>query len=257
MTALQAVLLGFVQGLTEFIPVSSSGHLVLVPALFGWSRPSVAVDVLLHGGTLVAAVLYFRRDIYEILTSDRKTGLWLVVATVPAAAAGVILQGFFESFFDKPAAAAGFLVLTGVLLVAADALGRDRLKAKELGAVWALFIGAWQALAIFPGVSRSGATLSGGMFAGLSRAEATRFAFLLSIPIIAGTVVFKAGDALSSPGGAAELLAALPGAATAAVTGYFTIRFFLRYVREHRLTVFAVYCWAAAAVYAASCLLTP
>ena len=250
-------MLGFVQGLTEFIPVSSSGHLVLVPAFFGWSRPSVAVDVLLHGGTLIAAVVYFRRDIYEVLTSDRKTGLWLVVATIPAAAAGVALQGFFEPFFDNPAAAAVFLVLTGAILVAADAVGRDRLKADDLGAVRALFIGVWQALSIFPGISRSGATLSGGMFAGLSREEATRFAFLLSIPIIAGTVIFKAGDALGSPGGAAELLSALPGAATAAVTGYFAIRFFLRYVKEHKLTVFAVYCWSVAAVYAASCWLTP
>ena len=217
----------------------------------------MAVDVLLHGGTLVAAVVYFWRDIYEIITRDRKTGIWLIVATIPAAAAGVILQGFFEPFFDNPAAVAVFLVLTGAILVAADAAGRDRLKAKDMGAVRALLIGTWQALSIFPGISRSGATLSGGMFAGLPREEATRFAFLLSIPIIAGTIVFKAGDAVGSPGGAAELVSALPGAAVAAITGYFAIRFFLRYVREHRLTVFAVYCWSVAAVYAASCWLTP
>lgn len=259
MGVIQGIVLGLIQGLTEFIPVSSSAHLVIVPSVLGWGQPGVFFDVMLHTGTLAAAIIYFRKDIFIMLKDetrslrgkDGKTNtLWLLVlATMPAAFAGVAFKKVFESFFDKPADAAYLLIVTGLLLAAADLFGKQRKTIRETTPVNALVVGAFQALAILPGISRSGATISAGMYAGLRREAATRFAFLLSIPIIAGTTLLKLKDVMGLPGGGNTVLVSVPGAIVAAVSGYFAIRFMLRYLAHRRLTVFTAYCWCVAAVY--------
>lgn len=249
MNFLQSVVLGAAQGLTEFIPVSSSAHLVLIPDVLGWAQPSVLVDVLLHAGTLIAAAVYFRKDIVEILLRDRRLMWLLAIGTVPAAVIGYALKDFFEGFFTRPVWAAWFLVATGIMLVAADFLAKERKDIKNMTAPAAALVGLFQALAILPGISRSGATITAGMFTGLSREQATRFAFLLSMPIIAGTLVFKLKDALVATGGGSELLVGLPGLLAAAICGYAAIHFLIRYLSRHRLAVFALYCWLVAAAY--------
>lgn len=249
MSILQSIILGAVQGLTEFIPVSSSAHLVLVPDVLNWPSPGVFLDVMLHGGTLVAAVIYFWKDLLEMVTKKRKIIWLLILGTVPAALLGILFKSFFESTFEKPALAAVFLIGTGVLLVSADAFAKRKKEEADISYSDALLVGAFQAIAIFPGISRSGATISAGMFAGLSREAATRFAFLLSIPIIAGTTLVKLADVLGTPGGGGEILTATPGALAAAVTGFAAIHFLLRYLTKHKLTVFAAYCWLIAGLY--------
>ena len=249
MSTPQSVILGIIQGLTEFIPVSSSAHLVLVPDMLKWPQPGVFLDVMLHAGTLVAAIAYFWKDIIEILTKKHEMIWLLIIGTIPAAAAGILFKSFFESFFDKPALAAVFLIITGALLVAAEAFAKGRKKTKKISLGAAVLIGAFQAVAILPGISRSGATISAGMFAGLGRKDATRFAFLLSIPIIAGTTVLKIKDALEASGGVSAITAAVPGAIAAAVTGVLAIHFLLKYLTKHKLTVFSIYCWLVAGAY--------
>ncbi len=255
MNYFQSAILGLIQGLTEFLPVSSSAHLVIAPRMLGWSQPSVFFDVMLHAGTLAAAIWYFRGDIAAMITKQSRSlrdkdgrinTLWLLLlATVPAAGLGFVFKSFFERYFSDPAAAAALLIATGFILLAADLLGRQKKTIEETSPAAALLIGAFQALAILPGISRSGATISAGMFAGLKREAATKFAFLLSIPIIAGTAAYKTKDVLDAGGGAAQLLASLPGVLMAAIAGYLAIRFMLKYLAGHGLTVFAVYCWAA------------
>ncbi len=259
MDFLQSAILGLIQGLTEFLPVSSSAHLVIAPHVLGWAQPSVFFDVMLHVGTLMAAVVYFRRDITRMLLEQsrslrdkegRPNTLWLLLlGTGPAAALGFVFKAFFESYFDNPAAAAALLIATGFIMVAADLLGRQKKTMEEASPAAAVMIGGFQALAILPGISRSGATISAGMFAGLKREAATRFAFLLSIPIIAGTAIFKTKDVIEAGAASAQLLTSLPGVLTAAVAGYLAIRFMLKYLAGHRLTVFAVYCWAAGGLF--------
>lgn len=259
MSVLQGLILGLIQGLTEFLPVSSSAHLVIAPSFFGWSQPTVFLDVMLHAGTLVAAAAYFRADLVKMIKKESRSlrgddgkinTLWLLaLATLPAAVLGVALKEFFESFFDKPACAAALLATTGVLLVCADRFGRGTKRLRDTTPGNAALIGAFQAMAILPGISRSGATISAGMYVGLKKEAATRFAFLLSMPIIAGTAIYKLKDALSLPGGRLELLASLPGAAAAAIAGYLAIGLMIKYVAQRRFTIFAAYCWTIAAVY--------
>lgn len=259
MNLIQSAILGLVQGLTEFLPVSSSAHLVILPRALGWAQPSVFFDVMLHVGTLLAAVVYFRRDIADMATkgarslrdnNGRINTLWLLIlATLPAAGLGIAFKSFFEGYFSNPSAAAALLIVTGFIMVAADFFGRQKKEMEETSPAAALLIGAFQALAILPGISRSGATISAGMFAGLKREAATRFAFLLSIPIIAGAAIYKIKDVLGAPGDIAQFLTSLPGALAAAVTGYLAIRFMLKYLAGHKLTAFAVYCWAVGALF--------
>jgi undecaprenyl-diphosphatase len=256
---LQSLILGLIQGLTEFLPVSSSAHLVIAPSFFGWSNPTVFLDVMLHAGTLAAAVVYFRADLINMAKNESRAlrgsdgkinTLWLLVlATLPAAFIGVAFKAVFESFFEKPAYAASLLAATGALLVCADMFGRETKKLRDVTTANAVFIGFFQALAILPGISRSGATISAGMYAGLKREAATRFAFLLSIPIIAGTTLYKTVDALGQPGGQAATLVSLPGAVVAAISGYLAIGLMINIVAKRRFTVFAAYCWTLAALY--------
>lgn len=251
MNAVQALILGMVQGLTEFLPVSSSAHLVLVPDLMGWDLPSTSFDLVLHLGTLVSVVVYFWRDLVEIIRAFarpdeagrplRRLGALLIIGTVPAAVIGGLFQSKFEEIFNQPTEVAVFLLITGVLLVAAEAAARKRRHIKDLKTVDAALIGLAQAVAIAPGISRSGATISAGLFLGFTREAAARFSFLLSIPIIAGATFVKLRHGMGdAPEGQ---LALLFGFIAAALAGFAAIKFLLGYVRRHNLRIFALYCW--------------
>ncbi len=273
---LQALVLGVVQGLTEFIPVSSSGHLVLVPALAGWERHGLAFDVALHVGTLLALLFYYRHDLWEMLQAvtvappsperdgyRRLIGL-LAMATVPVGIVGLTLGGAVESVFSAPTATAWLLFGTaGVLLggewvhrrrvgagtVTADesvaAAGGPQVGASDLGGLrqlsvgQALSVGAAQCFALLPGLSRSGLTISAGIAAGLSRPAATRFAFLLGVPAIAGAAVVEL-PALRDLG-SVNTVDLLIGVLAAAVSGYLAIAFLVRLVSRRGVQVFAYY----------------
>jgi undecaprenyl-diphosphatase len=263
---LQALILGIVQGATEFAPVSSSGHLVLVPWWLGWPIPGVVFDTTLHLGTVLAVVLFFYRDLLEIIVAwvtslarpGRRTpkamlGWWIILGTIPAALAGVLLKDFFESVFSSPAAVAALLVVTGLILAAAE---RFTERWRDLpGMLWldAVLIGVAQAVAILPGISRSGATISVGLWRGFKREEAARFSFLLSVPIILGTGLKQLLDLVRHPAlrqaangaGAVELLV---GAVAACLVGLWVIRYLLKYLQRGTLYPFAFYCWAVGLV---------
>ena len=245
---LQDIILGLVQGLTEFLPISSSGHLVIVPAVFGWEKPSLTFDILLHLGTLAAVVLYFRRELATLtlgilgrgqhVQRERRLALYLVIGTIPAGVLGLAFGDFFEGLFDRPVYTCGELVATALILLATERFG-ERAKPRRLDAGGAAIIGVAQAIAISPGISRSGATIGGGLFLGLSREEATHFSFLLSIPAIAGAGLVSLRDVA---GGELEVTASvIAGVVASGISGYLAIGGLLRYVRTRSLNVFAVY----------------
>lgn len=259
----QAVVLGAVQGLTEFVPVSSSAHLVLVPYLVRWPIPTLAFDVAIHLGTLVALVLYFWSDLVAIVAGAARTAagrgdardrmhgrlaVLLAVGSVPAGAAGLLLGSVFEGLFERPVFVATELLITAVLLITGEAVYRRRPEGRRgidgIGVWDALTMGALQALAISPGISRSGATIVGGLFRGLAREAAARFSFLLSIPAILGAAVVAVPDV--PPG--TDWGPTIAATAVAAGTGFVAIAFLLRYLRTRTMHPFAVYCVALSAL---------
>jgi undecaprenyl-diphosphatase len=253
---IQALVLGIVQGLTEFLPISSSGHLVLVPAAFGWESPSLAFDATVHLATLIAVVVIFWRDIIRIITAwcqglqkrrplekaESRLGWWIILGTIPGVVAGLLWEETFESFFANPQAVGGFLLLTAALLILADVLGKRRRGFTEITWLDSILIGIGQAVAIAPGVSRSGATIAVGMFCGLTREAAARFSFLLAIPIIIGAGLTQLIDLLRHGDIAAEASVLVVGFIAAAISGYVAIKFLLTYLRKHQLYPFAIYC---------------
>ena len=194
---IQPVVLGIIQGLTEFLPISSSAHLILLPRFLGWTDPGLAFDVALHLGTLAGVLAYFWQDLWDI---PRKTVGFLIVATVPGAVAGLLLEHKAETVFRSPALIAGALILMGAALAVADWRGNGDKKISDLTLKKAILIGLAQGLALIPGVSRSGVTITTALAIGLERREAARFSFLLSIPIIAGAGMLKFKAILLSPG---------------------------------------------------------
>ena len=244
----QDIVLGLLQGLTEFLPISSSGHLVVVPAVLGWDEPSLTFDVLLHLGTLVAVVIYFRHELIGLALgilgrgmdppAARRMALYLAIGTVPAVVAGLALGDFFEGLFQSPYTTCAELVATALLLLAVERLG-ERTRRRPLDTGVATGVGVAQAVAILPGISRSGATIGAGLAMGLTREESTRFSFLLSIPAIAGAGVLSLADVA---GGGLDITAGVvAGVIASGVAGYLSIGALLRFVRTHTLTVFAIY----------------
>jgi undecaprenyl-diphosphatase len=249
---LHDIILGLVQGLTEFLPISSSGHLVIVPGVLGWAEPPLSLTILLHLGTLVALLAYFHKDILGLAAGllgrgmdpgvARRVVAFLVIGTIPAVIAGLAFGSFFENAFQRPYESCIELAITGVLLIVAERLG-ERTAHRELDAPKAFGIGVAQALAILPGISRSGSTIGAGLWFGMSREEATRFSFLLSIPAVAGAGVLDLAK------GQLDFSAsALAGLVAAAVSGYLSIAVLLRFVRTHSLRVFSGYLFVAAPV---------
>lgn len=260
MTLLHAIILGIVQGLTEFLPVSSSGHLALLERLFGLSGGNLRFEVFVHLGTLVAVVVAFRARIAKLLRavfrarvygergrlrfSDEhlRLALLLLLATVPAAVIGLLFDDAVERAFQSPVAVSAFLLVTGAVLFATRFVraGGERMN-------WwrALVVGCAQAVAILPGVSRSGSTIGAGIYCGVRQEDAAEFSFLLSIPVILGAGLLKFRDALREGIPPAELLTLAAGGLLAAVSGYLSIKLLLGVVRRRRLEYFAYYCWAA------------
>jgi len=257
MDILQAIILGILQGATEFVPVSSSGHLVLVPWLLGWGEPGLVFDTVVHWGTLLAVVVYFWRDWWALLTAwlrgwarrdwsepAARLAWLLIVGTIPAAVLGYLLESFFESLFGEPAWVSFFLLVTAGLLALAERLGSRRRRLEELGWLDALLVGLGQAAAIAPGISRSGATMSAGLFRGLERPAAARFSFLLATPVILGAGLLQMVDLLGAPDPLAQAPALVVGFVAAAASGYLCIWGLLRYLQRGRLYPFAIYCAA-------------
>ncbi|HEY3283602.1 MAG TPA: undecaprenyl-diphosphate phosphatase [Armatimonadota bacterium] len=261
MTPLIAITMGVVQGLTEFLPISSTAHLILLPWLFGWAEPSHTFDVALHAGTLVAVIWYFRRDWVDLAKRRDPLLLLIVVACVPAAIAGKLLNDKVEDMVrlqEHPhmALLVAFLVaFAGLILWAADKYGRKTRKMETITAVDAVVIGVGQALALAPGVSRSGATISTGLLLGLSREAAARFSFLLSTPIIFGAVALKGATLRHAHLPPGELRFMALGVLASAVAGYASIHVLMEYVKSKNLNIFVIYRYLLAAGIVAAYLL--
>ncbi len=256
MNLIQAIILGIVQGATEYIPVSSSAHLVLVPWLFHWPTPSFTFNVLVQWGTLVGVFVYFWRELVSIVrgviaglfqgrpleTHQARLGWYVVLATLPAIVFGGLFKSKVEAVFASPQAAAALLLGTALLLVVAEYLGRRTRDLSDLNGLDALVIGLWQVLALLPGISRSGATMTGGMLRGFDRKPAARFSFLMSIPALLGAGVLALIDLFQAGIWMAELPMLLVGFVAAALSGYLCIRWLLGYLQRGRLYLFAGYC---------------
>lgn len=261
MSVLQALLLGILQGLTEFIPVSSSAHLVLVPWLLGWTLPketAFASHILLQLGTMVAALAYFWRDWRSMLrevwagiarrrpfdTLEARRAWLLVLASVPAGVVGLGLKDFFENSFGEPAHVALELLGTSALLWVAELVGRRRRNLTDLNAVDALAMGAGQAIAIIPGISRSASTIAFGLGRNLDRPSAARFSFMMSVPVLGGAGLVALFDLVQTPGAMVEFVPLLIGFVASAVVGFACIHWLLGYLSRRPLMIFAYYCAA-------------
>ncbi|MCH2539134.1 MAG: undecaprenyl-diphosphatase UppP [Anaerolineales bacterium] len=260
MSVFQAVFLGIVQGLTEFLPISSSAHLVLLPHWLGWSFDSQLIltfDVFVHMGTLLAVVVYFRRDIGAITVATWR-GIWrrtplanknarlgyiIVLATAPAAFAGMLLKDFFEKWFDNPRGVSALLLATALLLLFSEHVGSR--KGKGVGAVGflqAMLIGCFQALAILPGISRSGATIAAGLMCGLERSVAARFSFLMAVPVMIGAGLFALRDLFVHPLLWVHIPVMLSGFLAAVFVGLLSITWLMKYLQRYSLGRFSWYC---------------
>ena len=259
MTLFQSIFLGIIQGLTEFLPVSSSGHLVIVPHLFGWDIPAAdafAFDVLVQVATLIGVFAYFWRDLVSISqatllaarnrkpfsTPQARLGWYVFFATLPAGWIGLVFRNQIKDVFNSAVVTALFLLLTASLLLIGERFGRHNRSLDSLNWKDAFFIGAFQALALFPGVSRSGATITGAMTRDLERPEAARFSFLMSIPIMLAAGSIATLDLLKIPNLMDILPVFIPGFIAAAVVGYLAIGWLLGYLARRPLYVFAIYC---------------
>lgn len=262
---LQALVMGIVQGLTEFLPISSSGHLILVPYLFGWDDQfinSLAFSVVVSGGTLLALLVYFRADWLRLIPAffaslrdrsmaddaDRRLAWLLVLATVPAAIIAFFLNDFIDQNVRKPGLVAVLLVVGGAILWVADRWGPRTHTVDRLTTRGAVGIGLAQSLALFNGVSRSGISISAGLLAGLDREGATRFSFLMATPITALAVTYESIKLLRGEVGGAEPLPLLVGVVAAFVAGILAIAVLLRYVRTRSFNVFVAYRLVLAAI---------
>lgn len=264
MTAIQALVLGIIQGLTEFIPVSSSGHLIAVPELLGWDYQGKSFDAAVHLGTFAALLLYYRREWLRILAEFawhvlRKTpydtesegGRLLVpilVACIPAAIVGVAWEDFIEQTLSRWEFVAAALVVFGLLMLVADRIGKRTRSIRHMSYLDFIVIGCAQAVALLPGVSRSGITITAGLFRGLDRASSARFSFLLSTPVIFGAGVFALRKMLAAGMDSSEAGVVLVGFVSAMVSGYAAIHFLISYLQKRSLILFVVYriCLAAA-----------
>ena len=274
----QAIILGIVQGVTEFIPISSSAHLIVIPWFFGWEDPSInslAFDVSLHLGTLLAVLWFFYADWVRLIRaaiasirelrigadSDRRLAWLLVIGCIPGAIIGALAESKVEHLFHEPnqphrtsamIAIALMLAVAGAIMLLADRLAKHQRDMDGLNLKDTLIIGFAQALAVFPGVSRSGATITAGLALGFKRPAAARFSFLLSAPIIAGAGLKSMLDVFQAwrigEIAASDLILFPIGFAAAAISGYLCIKFLLRYLQRHSIAIFAYYRWVLAAL---------
>ncbi len=255
MSIIEAIIIGFIQGATEFLPISSSGHLVLLPEIFQMSNPDLTLIGLVHAGTLLAVLTYFWRDLWDIVTavlhdlahrlsfagSDARLGWFIVAGTLPVIIVGLPLQGFFEDVFSSPRAAAGFLLVTAVLLILGERMHSGKKDIAQMTWTDAIIIGLFQMVALFPGVSRSGSTIVGGLSRGLDRPTAARYSFLLGIPAILGAGLQAILDIFDASGNDFSSGVYVASFIAAGVTGYACIHWLLTWVKNHTLYGFAAY----------------
>jgi Uncharacterized bacitracin resistance protein len=240
----QAIIYGIVQGITEFLPVSSTAHLNLLPWIFGWESLGNTFDVALHFGTAIAVIVFFRKEWVSILsagftkpkTADGKLFWWIVIATIPGGIAGVALDKYMGNF--SPLLTGVLLVVMGIILYACDKYSKNDVSLEKMGVGRSLIVGIAQVLAIVPGVSRSGITMAAGRACRVDRTSIAKFTFLISTPIILGDALFHAKD-LS--GMNIQVLPFMIAIATAAIVGMLTIRFLLNFLKTKSLLVFALY----------------
>jgi undecaprenyl-diphosphatase len=260
MTIIQAIILGIVQGITEFLPISSSGHLVILPYFLNWQLPAKEAfifDVLVQIGTLVAVIFYFRKDLTAIIldffkqllaktpfaTHAARLGWLLILATIPAGLAGVIFADVIEAAFSSPLIAGIGLLVTAVLMILAEKISQNIGDTQDITLITALSMGLMQVLAMFPGVSRSGSTISGGMYRHLRREAAGKFSFLMSIPIMlaaGGLSTYQMVTEVPNLGEFIPIMAV--GFFTAMVVGYIAIRWLLKFLVRNSLIYFSIYC---------------
>ena len=259
MTWLQVIVLAIVQGLTEFLPISSSGHLVLVPSAAGWSDQGLAFDVAVHFGSLIAVCVFFRNDIVALLrgsgqlltftmqTPESRIALAIGIGTVPAAAAGLALAGWIEANLRSPTVIVFTLAGYAIVMVLADRFGRRERNVADVTLRDAIVIGCAQALALVPGTSRSGVTISAARILGFDRRDAARYSFLLSVPVILLASIYEMGGLIVGDEPVAWLQLAI-AALVSAVVAYASIDFFMRFVSRIGLLPFALYRLVLAAV---------
>ena len=269
MSYLESFILGLAQGLTEFLPVSSSGHLALMQYYFGIRGDQVLLfTVLLHLGTLISVFIAYRKDIWELIVElgltfkdiftgkglrlgarpVRKLGVMIIVATIPTGIIGLVFNDFFEGLYHNVAAIALGLIFTGVIMFIAERMGAADKSIREMKFRDALVVGVMQGVAICPGISRSGSTLVGGLGSGLNRAFAVKFAFLISIPSILGSLVLELPEAVAAGIDTALIGPVILGMVVAAVSGLFAIKAMIKLVSNKKLSYFSYYVWAVAAV---------
>jgi undecaprenyl-diphosphatase len=262
MDIIQALILGIVQGLTEFLPISSSAHLIIVPLLLGWPQPGLAFDMALHLGTLVAVLSYFRRDLLAMAVAlprglmtgrpladlQSRLALFILLGSLPAGVAGLVFQRAIEAtFYTDEGLSQSLIVIAftmiglALLLALAERLASHRRDLKDLRPIDALVIGIAQAVALVPGVSRSGSTITAGLFAGLTRAAAARYSFLLGTPIILLAALKQIYDVVRAGFPTGEIVPFAAGFITSSIVGYLCIKYLLRYLQVRTMTVFVVY----------------
>lgn len=259
MSFLQSFVLGVIQGITEFLPISSSAHLVLLPYLLHWKFPkdiTFPFDVLVQIGTLLAVIIYFKDDVLSIVkewinaiykpqarkSDEFRMGWYIILATIPASIVGLLIKPLIEDVFTSPLITAILLLGTAALLFVSERVKKG--QKTIFGLTWqaVMFIGIMQALALFPGISRSGATIFGGLVIGLQRKEAGRFSFLMSIPVMLGAGLLSMKDLFQISGVMQFLPTLLVGFIAAGVVGYFSIAFLMRFLQKYSLYYFSAYC---------------
>lgn len=246
---LNAIFWGLIQGLTEFLPISSSGHLVLIPAILDLPGPDLATTAMLHLGTLAAVLVYYRSDIAEMAKFDRparKLITLIVIGSVPAVAGGLLFKDQIEELIASPSAVAVMMIITGLVLLGTVLLRSGDRRFEDLRPLDSILIGVGQALALIPGISRSGMTISTGLARGMGKVEAARFAFLLGVPVIAGAGLLEMIDFLGS--GESIPSSTWVGVVVAGLSGYFAIAVLIRLLTRVGLGPFGIYCVAAGAI---------
>jgi len=254
---IQVILLATIQGLTEFIPVSSSAHLVIIPGLLSWKPAPLFHDVIVHFGTAISILVYF---LIEFIKSRNRVSsrfdyrirnntilmrwiIYILLGTIPAAVTGFLLNDFFEPFFSAPVFAASFLIATGFILFSADYAARLYGENKKIRWHSALLIGIAQAVAIFPGISRSGITISAGIWQGIKRETAARFSFVLGFIVISGAAVYELIKLPASGLSADIIIKSFIGFIVSAVVGFFSIKMLMAVIKRSRFLWFSIYCW--------------
>ncbi|MCL5036943.1 MAG: undecaprenyl-diphosphate phosphatase [Chloroflexi bacterium] len=252
---IEAIILGIIQGAAEFLPVSSSAHLVIFPLVFHWEYFGKAFDVAAHVGTLIALLVYFRGELGGLASGffksfrlgglkenpEGKLAWFMIVSTVPAAIFGVLMGGWIEDHMSTVSSIAAMLILFGIILFAADRFGSKKRELKDVSWADSLLIGLAQALALIPGVSRSGITMTYALLSGFTRETAARYSFLISIPVIAAAALYEGGKMAVSGEVSCPLVPTLIVIITSALTGYAVVAFLLKYLRKHGFDAFVIY----------------